>query len=129
MRDCCALLVLMILALACMIEPALTQGMYGTGQCVARNAVEGYCVNHGGCPSNGYCYFPDGSYCELWSFYNGTCPGKGYYEEAIWMSEAYRFLYGDENYYAGYYPAHGYSPYGYYGNYYYQPYWQSYRSW
>ena len=120
---------LMILALACMIEPALTQGIYGTGQCVARNAVEGYCVNHGGCPSNGYCYFPDGSYCELWSFYKGTCPGKGYYEEAMWMSEAYRFLYGDEDYYAGYYPAYGYSPYGYYGNYYYQPYWQSYRSW
>lgn len=122
MRKCGILLMLTILAAVWVFEPASAQGMYGNGPCVARNAVEGYCVNHGGCPSNGYCYFPDGSYCELWSFYNGTCPGRAYYEQAVWLAEAYRFLNGDE----GYNPAYSYPSYGYYYNYDYQPYWQSY---
>lgn len=75
--------------------PVYASGFYGSGPCEARNAIEAYCVNHGGCPRDGYCYFPDGSFCELRSFYNGTCPGREYYEQAMWMAEAYRFLYGD----------------------------------
>lgn len=74
------------------------QGLYGSVPCQAKNALEAYCVNHGGCPNDGYCYFPDGTYCELHSFYNGTCPGSAYYEQAIWMAEAYNFLYGDSGY-------------------------------
>lgn len=92
--------------LAVLIMPAGGTGMSGSMSCQARNATEAYCVNHGGCPRDGICYFPDGGYCDLLSFYNGTCPGKGYYEEAIWMAEAYRFLYGDTGYYSSY------SPYG-----------------
>jgi hypothetical protein len=90
----------MLAGLFILILPTMVhaQGMYGTAPCQARNALEAYCVNHGGCPNNGYCYFPDGSYCELHSFYNGTCPGTAYYEQSIWMAEAYNFLYGDMGY-------------------------------
>jgi len=78
--------------------PVYAQGFYGSGPCEARNAIEAYCVNHGGCPKDGYCNFPDGSFCELRSFYNGTCPGREYYEQAMWMTEAYNFLYNDWGY-------------------------------
>ena len=78
--------------------PVYAQGFYGSGPCEARNAVEAYCVNHGGCPKDGYCNFPDGSFCELRSFYNGTCPGREYYEQALWMTEACNFLYSDWGY-------------------------------
>ena len=92
---------LISLALLLMIwEPVASIGMSsssGSSGCVARNAIEAYCVNHGGCPKDGNCYFMDGSYCDLQSFYNGTCPGRAYYEDAIWMAEAYAFLYGDYN--------------------------------
>jgi hypothetical protein len=86
-------LVAMILA-----APGYASGFYGSGPFEARNALEAYCVNHGGCPKDEYCHFPDGSFCELRSFYNGTCAGKEYFEQAMWMTEAYRFLYGDESY-------------------------------
>ncbi len=90
---------LMALIFSLMAEPVWATGLGGIGPGnIARNPMEAYCLNHGGTPSGGYCYFPDG-YCDLQSFYNGTCPGKGYYEDALWMSEAYRFLYGDERYY------------------------------
>jgi len=84
--------------------PVYAQGFYGSGPCEARNAVEAYCVNHGGCPKDGYCNFPDGSFCELRSFYNGTCPGREYYEQALWMTEAYNFLYSDWGYSPPYTP-------------------------
>lgn len=91
------------------VDPVNSLGMYGSSSCQARDALEAYCVSHGGCPRDGYCHFPDGSYCDLRSFYNGTCPGSAYYEQAIWMSEAYSFLYGDRLYgypYASYqYPS------------------------
>ncbi|MEI6103263.1 MAG: hypothetical protein WCP70_04895 [Methanothrix sp.] len=86
---------LLVLILA---APVYAQGFYGSGPCEARNAIEAYCVNHGGCPKDGYCNFPDGSFCELRSFYNGTCPGREYYEQALWMTEAYNFLYSDWGY-------------------------------
>jgi len=89
-----------MLAGLCILILAGTVQATGLGSsaapCQARNALEAYCVNHGGCPNGGYCYFQDGGYCDLRSFYNGTCPGAGYYEQAIWMTEAYNFLYGDE---------------------------------
>lgn len=98
---------LISLALLLMIwDPAAAIGMSsssGSSGCVARNALEAYCVNHGGCPKDGNCYFMDGSYCDLKSFYNGTCPGRAYYEDAIWMAEAYAFLYGDYNPQGAYY--------------------------
>lgn len=87
-----ALFALMLLA------QAEGQGMYGGVPCQARTPQEAYCISHGGCPKDGYCNFPDGSSCELNSFYNGTCPGAAFYEEAIWMNEAYNFLYGDIGY-------------------------------
>jgi hypothetical protein len=86
------LLTLILAATVC------AQGFYGSGPCEARNAIEAYCVNHGGCPKDGYCNFPDGSFCELRSFYNGACPGREYYEQAMWMTEAYNFLYSDWGY-------------------------------
>jgi hypothetical protein len=84
--------------------PVYASGFYGSGPCEARNAIEAYCVNHGGCPKDGYCNFPDGSFCELQSFYNGTCPGREYYEQAMWMTEAYSFLYSDWEYNPPYVP-------------------------
>ncbi len=114
--------VILILSLACIIiEPVWALGMGGGGGCYASpwNPAEIYCKNQGGCPKSGNCYFPDGSYCDLQSFYNGTCPGKAYYEQALWNSEAYRFLYGDDNYHYHYpstyigNPASGYGAAGY----------------
>jgi len=92
------------------LNPAAAIGMSSGSGCVARNAMEAYCVNHGGCPKDGNCYFPDGGYCDLKSFYEGTCPGKQYYEDALWMLEAYAFLYSDYVPYGQYYlPGVGYS--------------------
>jgi len=96
-------------------EPVYASGFSSSGACEARNAIEAYCINHGGCPKDGYCNFPDGSYCELVSFYNGTCPGREYYEQAMWMAEAYSFLYGD--WYPDSYPYY----YPYYYPYFYRP--------
>lgn len=131
MFDKRALLIPVIIWLVCMSGPtyAIGLGSYGPSQCRATNAAEVYCSQHGGCARDGYCFFPDGSYCELWSFYNGTCPGKAYYEQMMWEREAYNFLHGDEGYYPSsmqypssmYYPSHYYPPYyssGLYGNYY-----------
>jgi hypothetical protein len=103
-----------------LVGTVYAQGLYGSVPCQARNALEAYCVNRGGCPSGGYCYFPDGSSCELHSLYNGTCPGSAYYEQAIWMSEAYNFLYGDSAYSApvALYQYPTYSNPSYYPNYY-----------
>jgi hypothetical protein len=124
-----ALLIFSILALAFIIEPAFAQGLGSPGPCQARNAAEVYCVQHGGCARDGYCYFPDGSYCDIWSFFNGTCPGRAYYEEMIWQQEAYRWLNGDyyspyqSVYYTGY-DNHYHPPYGSE----YMGYWQPYQS-
>lgn len=116
------MLVLTALLLISLAEPILATGLGGSSTYWGRNALEAYCVNHGGTPNGGYCYFPDGGYCDLKSFYNGTCPGKGYYEEAIWMSEAYKFLNSEDIYYTpGAYYNTPYAAYGnpYYSNYYY----------
>ncbi len=127
------ILIFVALFLMMWAEPISAIGLGAPGPCVARNALEAYCVNHGGCPRDGNCYFPDGGYCELRSFYNGTCPGQAYYEEAIWMAMAYDFLNGGystpymPSYYTPYYYTYpgayqaGY-PYGYQNNaYYYGP--------
>ena len=119
-----ALLILVALVLMLTTEFVWAMGMGNPGPCVARNAIEVYCMNNGGCPKDGNCYFPDGSYCNLRSFYNGTCPGREYYEQAIWMSEAYRFL--NEDIYSPYMPYAPYTPYmpnsyQYGNNYYYWP--------
>lgn len=111
-----ALLMLTVLVLAWIIEPVWAVGLGSPGPCQARNAAEIYCLQHGGCARDGYCYFSDGTYCGVWSFYNGTCPGRTYYEQLLWEQEAYRFLYSD------YYPV--YQPYVYY--YYQPPYWPGY---
>jgi hypothetical protein len=108
-----SLIIPAIILMACLAlsETALAVGMGGSGQCVARNAADVYCLNRGGCPQSGECYFPDGTYCDVWDFYYGKCPGKGYYEQMLWEAEAYRFLYSD---YYPYYQPYGYQPYGYY---------------
>ncbi len=95
------LIIATILALS-IAGTAWAQSM-GGGGCYhnPRNAAEAYCSAHGGCPKSGNCYFPDGSFCELWSFYNGTCPGTGYIEQALWNAEVYSFLYGDDYSYSG----------------------------
>ena len=122
---------MLLIALAMTADMAWAQGLGGIGPCAARNVAEVYCVNHGGCANNGVCYFPDGSYCDLNAFYNGTCPGQGYYDQLMWDAETSQFLNGDEGnyppspqigrwpmaYYYGYYPAYyyrtptGYGPY------------------
>jgi len=90
------LMIVLALVLA-VVGTAWAQGMGSGGGCYynPRNAAEAYCSAHGGCPKSGNCNFPDGSYCDLWAFYNGTCPGKGYIEQALWNAEAYAFLYSD----------------------------------
>ncbi len=95
-------LMIAIILISAIGGTAWAQSM-GGGGCYynPRNAAEAYCSAHGGCPKSGYCNFPDGSFCELWSFYNGTCPGKGYIEQAIWNAEVYSFLYGDDYSYTG----------------------------
>jgi putative hemolysin len=131
MRGSKGLFLLTVLILALSAEPSCAIGLGGPSPCTVRNAAEAFCAEHGGCPRDGYCYFPDGSYCEIWSFYNGTCPGIEYYEQAMWMAEANRFLYGDEGYYAyppngyapGSYAPNGYAPNPYYG---WTPYWPNY---
>lgn len=103
---------ILILSFACIIlEPVWALGMGGNGGCYASpwNPAEVYCKNQGGCPKSGNCYFPDGLYCDLWSFYNGTCPGKAYYEQALWNAEAYSFLYGND-YYNHYPETYPYAP-------------------
>ncbi|MFB3765858.1 MAG: hypothetical protein ACE14P_11525 [Methanotrichaceae archaeon] len=112
MFDKSALLILIFIGSAFAIEPVCAQGFGSYGpSCQARSAADIYCIQHGGCSSGGNCYFPDGSYCELWSFFNGTCPGRAYYEQMIWEREVYNFLHGDEGYYAPYYTPGMYPPY------------------
>lgn len=112
MRSGVALISLALLLM--MWEPISAIGLGGSSDCIARNALEAYCMNHGGCPRDGNCYFPDGGYCDLESFYNGTCPSRTYFEDAVWMAEAYAFLYGDYTPYGQYYvPGVGYSYYDY----------------
>ena len=60
---------------------------------------EVYCLNRGGSPYSGNCYFPDGGYCDLGDFYNGTCPSQATKEQALWEAEAYAFLHSDNAYY------------------------------
>src|SRR5512136_474805 len=94
-----------LILIGSMVDSAYAVGLGRTCSYNSKNAAEVYCIQHGGCPNNGYCYFPDGSNCELRSFYNGTCPGKAYYEQMMWESEAYRFLQGyEKNYYPDYWP-------------------------
>ena len=125
-----ALLILVALVLMLTTEFVWATGIGGSGPsgsglCVARDALGVYCINNGGCPKDGNCYFPDGSYCNLRSFYNGNCPGREYYEQAAWMSEAYSFL--NEDIYSPYMPSYTpYTPYipnsyQYGNNYYYWP--------
>lgn len=88
-----------ILALALMTAiPSWAQSLGGGCLACETNSAEAYCLSHGGSPSSGNCYFPDGSYCGLWSFYNGTCPGKADIEQALWNAEIYCFLSGDSCY-------------------------------
>ena len=107
-----AILILTALLLVLPFEPVLAIGLHENGPYVARNILEAYCVNQGGYPQDGKCYFPDGGYCELRSFFNGTCPGPEYYEQGMWMSEAYAFLNG--GYSSSYMPY--YAPYNTYPN-------------
>jgi hypothetical protein len=88
-------------------RPTWAVGIGGPAPYWGIGSMEYYCVSHGGSPSDGYCYFPDGRYCDLKSFYNGTCPGREYYEQAMWMGEAYSFLHGDVGYNSPYVSSRG----------------------
>jgi hypothetical protein len=123
MRILFAFLTAILLVWALLTPPVAAQSMGMSRGGWPGSAAAAYCTNHGGWPKGDYCYFPDGTYCDLWAFYNGTCPSKEYYEQMMWEAEAYRFLYSDYPYYSGYMPSnppYGYYPYGYYpyGNYY-----------
>jgi putative hemolysin len=111
-----AFLMALSLVLATLPELVAAQSLGMSCDSWPRNAAAVYCSNHGGCPKDGYCYFPDGTYCDLWAFYNGTCPGREYYEQMMWEAEAYSFLHSDVPYYSGLAqsPSYGYYPYGYY---------------
>ncbi len=104
--------------LALFIIPAAGTGLSGSSSCQAKSDAEAYCINNGGCPKDGNCYFADGSFCDLLSFYNGTCPGKEYYEQVMWMAEAYNFLNSDTGYYSPYSANGGQYPYSYPNGYY-----------
>jgi tetratricopeptide (TPR) repeat protein len=81
------------------LEPAWATGLGMTGPGWSRNPAEAYCMNYGGVPQSGKCYFPDGGYCDLWSFYNGTCPSRADREQAMWEAEMYAWLHNDNDYY------------------------------
>jgi tetratricopeptide (TPR) repeat protein len=101
MRSEALILLLMALALA-ITEPAWATGLGMTNPAQVWNSAEAYCMNHGGSPQSGKCYFPDGGYCDIWAFYNGTCPSKASKEQAMWEAEAYAWLYSDNSYYTPY---------------------------
>lgn len=93
------LLVLLILSLMLTtIEPALGQGFGMINPARVTSSANAYCMNHGGTPQDGKCYFPDGGYCDVWSYYNGSCPSLANREQAMWEAEAYAFLNGDTGY-------------------------------
>lgn len=97
----CNVLILILIALALEItEPALATGLGMVGPAKVSSSEEAYCLNHGGYPQSGKCYFPDGGYCDLVAFYNGTCPSRADREQAIWEAEAYSWLYSDNTYYS-----------------------------
>lgn len=92
---------LSLLALAwAMIAPAYSIGMGICNPAGPLSPADTYCLNHGGCPQSGKCYFPDGSYCDAGSFYNGTCPSKENKEQAMWDAEMYRWLHSDDGFYS-----------------------------
>lgn len=78
------------------MEPVYGQGLGMIGPTPARvtNPADAYCISHGGNPVDGNCYLPDGGYCDVWSYYNGTCPSQATREQAMWEAEAYAFLNG-----------------------------------
>ena len=96
-NNCLLMLIIVFLTLTIM-EPVLGQGLGMIGPGRVTNSAEAYCLNHGGIPQSGKCYFPDGGYCNVWSYYNGTCPSLATRELAMWEAEAYAFLNGDEGY-------------------------------
>ena len=79
-------------------EPVYAQGLGMCGPVSTLSSAEIYCQNHGGCPGSGRCTFPDGSYCDLWSFYNGTCPSRSTVEQSVWDAETYWWLNSDDSY-------------------------------
>jgi tetratricopeptide (TPR) repeat protein len=93
------LLMLLVVSLALTVmEPVLGQGLGMIGPARVTNSAVAYCMNNGGIPQSGKCYFPDGGYCDLWSYYNGTCPSQADREQAMWEAETYAFLNGDTGY-------------------------------
>jgi tetratricopeptide (TPR) repeat protein len=92
-----ALILVFVFALN-VVEPVLATGLGMTGPVVTRNSVYYYCQSHGGYPQSGKCYFPDGSYCDLWAFFNGTCPSRETIEQSMWDAEVNQFLNGDDYY-------------------------------
>ena len=93
------LLMLLIVSLALtLMEPVLGQGLGMIGPGRVTNSAEAYCMNRGGIPQSGKCYFPDGGYCDVWSYYNGTCPSLASREQDMWEAETYAFLNGDTGY-------------------------------
>ena len=88
-----------IVVIALMImEPALATGLGMSGPAGTWNSAEAYCLNHGGFPQAGKCYFPDGGYCDIGAFYNGSCPSRADREQAMWDAEMYAWLNSDYDY-------------------------------
>jgi hypothetical protein len=121
---CIKLFMLAAILLVITAEPIWAVGIGAPAPYWGRGSMENYCASQGGSPQGGYCYFPDSSYCDLKSFYNGTCPGREYYEQEMWMAEANNFLSGDSGYYSPYVsnsgvgtPYYGYNYWPIYSNY------------
>jgi tetratricopeptide (TPR) repeat protein len=89
-----------ILALtSVMIMPVWATGLGGSNPAPwAGNPAVAYCLNQGGSPQSGNCYFPDGSYCNIWAFYNRTCPSRSTIEQSMWNAEINAWLNSDEPY-------------------------------
>lgn len=79
-------------------EPALATGLGMMSPDITRNSVLYYCQSHGGYAQSGKCYFQDGSYCDLWAFFNGTCPSRATIEQEMWEAEVSMFLNSDDYY-------------------------------
>lgn len=94
-------LIIVSLTLAVM-EPVLGQGLGMSNPARVTNSAYAYCLSHGGIPQDGKCYFPDGGYCDVWSYYNGTCPSIATRQQGMWEAEAYAFLNGGEDAHPGY---------------------------
>jgi hypothetical protein len=89
------ILSLIVFVLLEIVTPAVIFDSEMMEPCVAKNDAEILCIEQGGCPQTGYCYFPDGSYILVWSLYDRFCEGCDIWalsDQGTWVMDTYRFF-------------------------------------